>query len=99
MADGGKVLVNRIPYDFQSIETEIMIEGKSVYQFGLVSGLEEFDYSCTINRTVFYGCGQLPVDVAEGDAEFDASIVIHRYWFHYLCARRTSSMLGLGISC
>ena len=76
------VLVNKVAYDFQSLETEIVAEGGS--SFGIVTGIEEFDYTVTINRTEMYGAGRLPVDVTEGDAEFDASITIQRYWFHQL---------------
>lgn len=99
MADGGtpakKVLIQQVPYDFQSIETEFFIEGKSKDSLGLIDGLEEFDYSCTFNRTIFYGCGQLPIERTEGDAEFSARIQIHRYWFHYLTAKAEEFGIGL----
>lgn len=74
-------LVNRVPFDFQSVETEIVANGTSL---GLVEGLEEFDYTVTINRTEMYGRSRLPIDVTEGDAEFAASITISRDWWHFV---------------
>jgi hypothetical protein len=73
-----------IAYDFQSIETEIIVSGQHVDSLGLVQGMEKFDYSATVNRTKFYGRSRQPLARTEGDAEYDASIDIHRYWFHYL---------------
>lgn len=106
MADGGtgskQILIHRIPYDFQCIETEVVIEGedaaagKYAGSIGLVDGLEEFEYSCTINRTKFYGCGQLPIDITEGDADFEAWIKIDRFWFDYLCEKADEFNVGLG---
>lgn len=77
------VLVNKVAYDFQSLETELIANEGGV-TFGILTGLEEFDYTVTINRTEMYGAGRLPQDVTEGDAEFDASITVQRYWFHQL---------------
>jgi len=78
-------IVNQVPYDFQSLETEIIAKGGT--SFGLVSGLEEFDYKVTVNRTEMYGAGRLPMaEPTEGDAEFDASITVHRHWYHQLIA-------------
>ncbi len=77
------VISNKVAYDFQSLETEIIANEGGV-SFGIVTGLEEFDYTVTVNRTEMYGAGRLPQDVTEGDAEFDASITVQRYWFHQL---------------
>lgn len=86
-------LVNEIPYDFQSVETEIIANGAT---FGLVSGLDEFDYTVTINRTERYGAGRLPLeDPTEGDAEFDASITIHRDWFQFLLEQSAAAGIAL----
>ncbi len=77
------VVSNKVAYDFQSLETEIIADEGGV-SFGIVTGLEEFDYTVTVNRTEMYGAGRLPQDVTEGDAEFEASITVQRYWFHQL---------------
>lgn len=78
------VLVNTVPFDFQSFETEIIVGGTVQDTLGIVQGLEKFDYSVKVNRTKFYGRSRLPIAMTEGDAEFDASISIDRFWFHYL---------------
>lgn len=90
------VIVNRIPYDFQSIETEIIVAGQSVDSLGIVEGLEKFDYSCKVNRTTFYGRSRQPLAMTEGDATYSASIDIHRYWFNYL--RGKAIELGLALA-
>lgn len=73
------VNVNNVAYDFQSLETEFVANGQS---FGIVDGIDQFDYTVKINRTKIYGRSRLPIIRTEGDAEFDASITIHRYWWH-----------------
>lgn len=81
------VLLKQIPYDFASLETEIVIanDGSAGATLGLVEGLEEFDYTATINRVEMYGSGRLPMSQpTEGDAEFEASITVLRYWYNFL---------------
>ena len=93
------VLVNQVPYDFQSLETEILVvgaDGVAGSTFGIIEGLEEFDYTCTINRTKVYGRNRLPIMRTEGDAEFDASITIHRYWWHLV--RSSAKDLGVPLA-
>ena len=85
-------LVNQVPYDFQSVETEFIADGTS---FGIVEGLDKFDYKATINRTEFYGRSRLPLVVSEGDAKFEASIDIHRYWFNTVIAKSKELSIGL----
>jgi hypothetical protein len=79
-------LVRQVPTDFASIETEIILNGaQSGVSLGLISGLEEFDYTATVNRTEMYGSGRLPMpEPTEGDAEFSASITVLRFWFDWL---------------
>jgi hypothetical protein len=84
---------NQVAYDFQSVETEFIADGSS---FGIVEGLDKFDYKATINRTEFYGRSRLPLVVTEGDAKFEASIDIHRYWFNTVVAK--SKELGIGLA-
>ncbi len=76
-------VVNQVPLDFASIETEVIARGGQ--SLGLISGLDEFDYTATINRTEMYGAGRLPMsEPTEGDVEFDASITVLRFWFDWL---------------
>lgn len=90
------VLVNTIPFDFQSFETEIIVGGSVADTFGIVAGLEKFDYSAKVNRTKFYGRSRLPLAMTEGDAEFSASVSIDRFWFHYMVAK--SIDLGIALA-
>jgi hypothetical protein len=88
-------LVRQVPTDFASIETEVIAKGTGGgVSLGLVSGLEEFDYTATVNRTEMYGSGRLPMsEPTEGDAEFSASITVLRFWFDWL----TEQSRALGI--
>ncbi len=79
-----KAILNQKAYDFQSIETEIIVKTKSKGSLALIEGLEKFDYKCVVNRTQFFGRSRLPIVITEGDATFDASITINRYWFDFL---------------
>jgi hypothetical protein len=90
------LLVQSVPYDFQSVECEIIVFGSSVVSLGIVEGIEKFDVSWKVNRAKFYGRARTPLDMTEGDAEFDASISLHQYWYHYLVAK--SAELGIGIA-
>jgi hypothetical protein len=56
----GSVLVNTVPFDFQSFESELIVGGAANDTYGIVSGLEKFDWSIAINRTKFYGRSRLP---------------------------------------
>lgn len=86
-------LVNQVAYDFQSLETEFVANGQS---FGIIDGLDEFDYTVTVNRTKIYGRSRLPIIRTEGDAEFDASITVHRYWWHTI--REQSLAMGIPLA-
>jgi hypothetical protein len=90
------VLVNTVPFDFQSFETEIIVGGSNVDTLGIVQGLEKFDYSAKVNRTKFYGRSRLPLAMTEGDAEFSASITIDRFWFDYMVAKSVD--LGIALA-
>jgi len=93
---GPTVLVNTVPFDFQSFETEIIVGGQVNDTFGIISGIEKFDYSAKINRTKFYGRSRLPIAMTEGDAEFEASISVGRFWFNYMIAKAKD--LGIGLA-
>lgn len=85
-------LVRQVPTDFASIETEVIARGGA--SLGLISGLDEFDYTAKANRTEMYGSGRLPMaEPTEGDAEFEGSITVLRFWFDWL----TEQSRALGI--
>lgn len=90
------ILVNTVPFDFQSFESELIVGGVANDTYGIISGIEKFDWSITINRTKFYGRSRLPIGITEGDADFDASISVGRFWFHYWTAK--SRELGIGLA-
>ena len=75
------VLVNKVPYDFQSLEIELSSFGVSI---GIIEGIDEIEYNTSINRETFYGSGRIPKLRSGGVAEYDASITMARYWWDYL---------------
>lgn len=86
--------VNQVPYDFQSMEVELVSNGES---FGIIEGLEEIEYTCTINREKMYGRSRNPVKRTDGVAEYAASMTIHRDWWHYLVAKSKELGIPLGL--
>jgi hypothetical protein len=87
-------LVRQVPTDFASIETEVVAKGGT--SLGLISGLDEFDYAAKANRTEMYGSGRLPMsEPTEGDAEFEGSITVLRFWFDWLTEQARA--LGIGL--
>lgn len=87
------VKVNQVAYDFYSMEVEVSANGES---FGVIEGLEEIEYTTTINREKLYGRSRVPIERTDGDAEFDGSITIHRYWYNYLV--KLAKELGIGLA-
>lgn len=85
------VKVDKVAYDFKNLEVALVAGGKS---FGIIDGLEEIEYQCNIEREKFYGPSRLPVIRTEGQADFEASITMARYWWQYI-VRRT---LELGLT-
>ena len=83
---------NGAVYDFQSLETEFVGNGQS---FGILNGLDEFDYTTTVNRTKFYGRSRVPLTETEGDAQFDASITVDRDWWHRVRAQAAEMGVAL----
>jgi hypothetical protein len=75
---------NNVAYDFKSLEIEFVANGTS---FGILEGIDEFDYSGTINRVKFYGRSRNPLTRTEGEAEYDASITLDRDWWHFMRAK------------
>ena len=90
---GASVVVNKIPYDFASLEVTIEANGEV---FGIIEGLEEIEYTTTIDREVFYGAGRIPAIRTTGRAEYDGSITIHRYWYNYIVQKAKS--LGIPLA-
>lgn len=70
--------VNKIPYDFCSMQVELGANGES---FGIMEGIDSIDYKATMNRTKLYGTSRLPIAETDGDVEFDASITFLQSWF------------------
>ncbi len=80
----GSVKVDSIPYDFYSLQCHLSQDGEP---FALLKGIEEIEYSATINREKRYGSSRTPVDRTEGDAEFEASMTLHRDQYTYILAK------------
>lgn len=81
-------------FDFQSMEVEIIGQGTS---FGINAGLEEIEYNVSIDRAKAWGASRNPELASEGFADYDASITMQRYWWHYLAAKSAELGVPLGV--
>lgn len=92
------VLVNQVPYDFQSLEFEVIARGASgqAISFGIVTGLEEIEYTASFNREKIYGTSRIPQLRTLGDVEFDGSMTLQRYWFDYIMDQVRSIGVPIG---
>lgn len=90
----GEVVVDKIAYDFKSMEIEIVGFGVS---FGVCKGVETVEYNCSIERTKGWGASRNPELRTEGQADYDGSISMYRYWWHYLVAKSRELGIPLGI--
>lgn len=79
--------LNLVPYDFQSLEVDIGVQGvkgRAGTNFGILTGLDEIEYTTTINREKIYGTSRLPILRTMGDVEFDGSLTMHKYWWDFI---------------
>jgi hypothetical protein len=87
----GTVKLDQNAYDFKNLQVSITggskLQGVRGTPFGIVQGVQEIEYSVTINREKFYGTSRVPLLETEGEAEFSGSITMHRYWFNYIIAK------------
>lgn len=95
----GTVKVDEVSYDFKNLQVAISggskLQGVRSTPFGIVTGLQEIEYSTTINQEKFYGTQRTPKLRTEGEAEFSASITMHRYWFNYIISKAKEIKLPL----
>jgi hypothetical protein len=95
----GTVKVDENSYDFKNLQISISggsrLQGVRSTPFGIVRGVQEVEYSTTINREDFYGSSRTPQLVTEGEAEFSASITMHRYWFNYIVKKAAELKIPL----
>jgi hypothetical protein len=87
------VKVDRIAYDFQSLEVELVGWGVS---FGVIDVVETIEYNCSIDRAKAWGASRDPLLRSEGKADYDGSITMYRYWWNHLvqCAHNIGCPLG-----
>ncbi len=90
----GQVLVDKIPFDFKSMEIEITGYGVS---FGICNGVETVEYNCSIDRTKVWGASRDPLLRSEGQADYDGSITMYKYWWNYLVAKSREIGVPLGM--
>lgn len=90
----GQVTVDKVSFDFKSMEVEIVGYGVS---FGICKGVETVEYNCSIERTKGYGASRDPELRTDGQADYDGSISMYRYWWHYLVAKSRELGIPLGI--
>jgi hypothetical protein len=78
-------IVNKVPYDFCSLEFEFTANGGET--FGILEGIDSLDYKVKMNRTKLYGTSRLPIDMTDGDIDADSSITFLKSWFDYISAK------------
>lgn len=94
--------LHKVAYDFANAEAQIAVvkmQGdKLIYltQLPIIDGIEEINYTPSIEREKMYGVSRNPVARTDGIADYEASITMQLYWWRYLidvCAD-----LGLGLA-
>lgn len=78
----GSIVVNETPYDFYSMETEIVLTDESI---GIIKGIEEIEYVTTFNREKLHGGSRKPISRTDGDVEYSGSLTWLKAHFDYLC--------------
>lgn len=87
------VIANQIPYDFYSLQFDLsFVDGESL---GIIRGVEEVEYTATINRVKLYGVSRKPVARTDGDVEFEASITFLRSWYDFIVKKAREAGKGL----
>lgn len=78
------VVVQDIPYDFQSAQFSITASGPGgagAGIIGIVTGIEDFEYTSKIQRAKLYGSSRTPRVRTSGDVEPDGSVTLWRsHW-------------------
>jgi hypothetical protein len=87
------VKVNAVPYDFKSMQITINANGED---FGILRGIDELEYTATINREKFYGGHRVPILRTDGEAEHEGSLTMQRSWFNFIV--RKARELGVGLA-
>ncbi len=93
--------VYKVAYDFSNAEVAIDIvqmQGTNLVvlaQLPIAEGIEEVNYTPSIEREKMYGASRNPVDRTEGTADYEASITMLQYWWFYI--RDVLKELGVGM--
>ncbi len=94
--------VNKVAYDFMNGEVSIDLvtaqgtSTKNLRPLPILEGVEEVNYTTTIEREKMYGSSRLPVARTDGSADFEASITMLAYWWRYLVD--VANELGIGLA-
>ncbi len=83
----------KVAYDFQSMEITIVANGESI---GICKGVETVEYNCSIERVKVWGGSRDPMLRTEGTADYDGSITMYRFWWHFLVAKSKELGIPLG---
>jgi hypothetical protein len=86
--------INKVAFDYYNIQLEIAATGQTL---GIVGpGCESIAYNWKVGREKMRGGSRLPVDMTEGDADFEGKLKFNRFWWNYLVL--TAGELGVGIA-
>jgi len=73
--------VNRVPYDFASLELSIEADGEPL---SIIDAFTEIEYSDNVEREKYYGSNRVPVDATEGVYDAEGAVTFRRDAFNQI---------------
>ena len=86
------VIVNKTPFDFGTIEFDIMYQGQSAVK---IEGAEEINYSDSVERAALRGTGRKVVARTDGEYDGEGSVNIYRYAYKQLVDFARTQNVGI----
>jgi hypothetical protein len=92
----------KVAYDFSNAECSIDVvelQGTQIVVLSslpIADGIEEVNYTPSIEREKMYGSNRQPQARTEGQADYEASITMQLYWWRYLIDVANDLGRGLG---
>lgn len=101
------LVVQDIPYDFQSAQCSVTASGPTggpqqgtggaaTGIIGIITGIEDFEYTSKIQRAKLYGSSRTPRTRTRGDVEPDGSVTLWRS--HFQAIRSFAKANGIALA-
>lgn len=84
--------VNRVPYDFASLELSIAMEDGT--PLSIFNAFSEINYSDSVEREKLRGAARVAIDFTDGEYDAEGSITFHRLAFDYLIEECKARNIG-----